>query len=287
MLSECETSQCLSNSKVLRFFGLCPQNDKPFNVKHLFTYSPINLFTKRRVAFTLAEVLITLGVIGVVAAMTIPTLIKNHEKHVIETQLKKTYSDIGNWIKRSEVDNGSAEYWDYGDSSSVSTFVDTYLAPYISLKKCNVASQGKCFKKHDNGYNLWKLPNGNFTESGADRVYDQKYLLPDGRAIAVFAEHDTNFGRDWTYINFRVDVNGARGESILGKDVFSITYFNYNYGNIKNKGKLLFGGRGSGPGYNHWSDSELITHCKGSGDTCGILLQRNGWKFPKDYPIKF
>ena len=65
------------------------------NHKFLLTYLPTNLLTrKRRVAFTLAEVLITLGVIGVVAALTLPTLIKNHEKHVIETQLKKTYSDI-------------------------------------------------------------------------------------------------------------------------------------------------------------------------------------------------
>ena len=42
-------------------------------------------------AFTLAEVLITLGVIGVVAAMTIPALITAHNKHVIETKLFKLH----------------------------------------------------------------------------------------------------------------------------------------------------------------------------------------------------
>ena len=42
----------------------------------------------RRAAFTLAEVLITLGIIGVVAALTLPTLIQNHQKQVYVTQLK-------------------------------------------------------------------------------------------------------------------------------------------------------------------------------------------------------
>ena len=40
----------------------------------------------RKIAFTLAEVLITLGIIGVVAALTLPTLIENHNKRVVETR---------------------------------------------------------------------------------------------------------------------------------------------------------------------------------------------------------
>ena len=43
-------------------------------------------------AFTLAEVLITLGIIGVVAAITMPMLIANYQKTVIVNQLKKSYS---------------------------------------------------------------------------------------------------------------------------------------------------------------------------------------------------
>ena len=45
-------------------------------------------------AFTLAEVLITLGIIGVVAAMTLPVLISNHRKQVYVTQLKKSVSTL-------------------------------------------------------------------------------------------------------------------------------------------------------------------------------------------------
>ena len=63
-------------------------------------------------AFTLAEVLITLGIIGVVAAMTIPVLVQNHRKHVVETKLKKVYSLVNQAIKMSEAEYGDIEYWD-------------------------------------------------------------------------------------------------------------------------------------------------------------------------------
>ncbi len=64
-------------------------------------------------AFTLAEVLITLGIIGVVAALTIPTLIMHHRKQVIETRLKKFYSMFNQAILLSTVDNGEISTWQY------------------------------------------------------------------------------------------------------------------------------------------------------------------------------
>lgn len=45
-------------------------------------------------AFTIAEVLITLGIIGIVASMTIPQLIKNYQLKVYETAFKKSYSNL-------------------------------------------------------------------------------------------------------------------------------------------------------------------------------------------------
>ena len=56
---------------------------------NLFSYSP-----RKKAAFTLAEVLITLGIIGVVAAMTIPTLVAQHRKKALQTALLKTYSEL-------------------------------------------------------------------------------------------------------------------------------------------------------------------------------------------------
>ena len=48
----------------------------------------------KKKAFTLAEVLITLGIIGIVAAMTIPVIVGNYKKHKNIVTLKKAYADI-------------------------------------------------------------------------------------------------------------------------------------------------------------------------------------------------
>ena len=48
-----------------------------------------DLFFEKNKAFTLAEVLVTLGIVGVIAAMTIPMLITNYQKRLTLTRLKK------------------------------------------------------------------------------------------------------------------------------------------------------------------------------------------------------
>ena len=60
---------------------------------------------KKRAAFTLAEVLITLGIIGVVAAMTMPALISNYKYMVLENQLKAAYSDLNKAAKLFQMHN--------------------------------------------------------------------------------------------------------------------------------------------------------------------------------------
>ena len=100
---------------------------------NLFTHSPIHLFTlkrtaftlaegathvahcdkSRRVAFTLAEVLITLGIIGVVAALTLPTVINKVQSVILKNQFKKAYSSLLNAINLVQKDEPVAcWYWD-------------------------------------------------------------------------------------------------------------------------------------------------------------------------------
>ena len=69
---------------------------------------------KIKFGFTLAEVLITLGIIGVVAAMTLPVLIQKHQKRVLEKQFIKAYSLISQAAKKAEADLGftpECYYW--------------------------------------------------------------------------------------------------------------------------------------------------------------------------------
>ncbi|MDR1327709.1 MAG: prepilin-type N-terminal cleavage/methylation domain-containing protein, partial [Heliobacteriaceae bacterium] len=63
----------------------------------------------KKYAFTLSEVLITLGIIGVVAALTMPSLITKYEKQVTVTRLKKFYSIHMQTLKMTEaIEEGAA-----------------------------------------------------------------------------------------------------------------------------------------------------------------------------------
>ena len=86
----------------------------------------------RKFGFTLAEVLITLGIIGVVAAMTLPALISNYKKAQTVSQLKASYSILSQAIKLSEVTNGEVKYWNYNLSSE--QFFKKYLKEYLKKR---------------------------------------------------------------------------------------------------------------------------------------------------------
>ena len=66
------------------------------------TKSSVGISVKKRKAFTLAEVLITLGIIGVVAAMTIPTLVSNNKGARYRAQFKKTLATINQASRMSQ-----------------------------------------------------------------------------------------------------------------------------------------------------------------------------------------
>ena len=100
---------------------------------------PIHLLLHKFFAFTLAEVLITLGIIGIVAALTMPSLISNHKKKVYVNQLKKAVNTTTNGIRLiladSGVDNISdtpfysllSNALDNGDLSDLNTMAKRYF----------------------------------------------------------------------------------------------------------------------------------------------------------------
>ena len=84
-------------NEIMRFFGLHPQND----VRRKFAFTLAegathvgNSKNKRKFAFTLAEVLVTLGIIGVVAVLTVPNVISSYQKKVYVAQLQKAYNQL-------------------------------------------------------------------------------------------------------------------------------------------------------------------------------------------------
>lgn len=253
-------------------------------------------------AFTLAETLITLGIIGVVSALTIPTLISKYNEMVTITALKKTYSELSQAIKLSEVENGDLREWEWANSSyETRSFVEQYILPYLSknIKYCKFGTA--CFK--ESWY--WKIPDGSYMTNGAWQVAYSRYKYND-KTIAFHAEATpcTSSENGYMtcsdkirYLEIVVDVNGDKGQSIMGKDVFGFTLFNYTYKTRSGPSGENYGLQlGSIAGYwgafrqplENMFKGNPGTCAKGStGYDCGLAIQKNGWIVPDNYPIKF
>ena len=105
-------------------------------------------------AFTLAEVLITLGIIGVVAAMTLPALIQKQHRKETSVKLKKFYSQMYQAILLAQNQYGEIEYWSRSGNlkdedaenqglknfNETKKYWETYYAPYIKTLKIERSS---------------------------------------------------------------------------------------------------------------------------------------------------
>lgn len=169
----------------------------------------------RLAAFTLAEVLITLGIIGVVAAMTMPALIANHRKTVLKTQFQKTYSELQqvnqDFIK--DYDMNLCEYnwqmWDEtkGGYASAKATSDAFIKYYNGSGSSSSQTQG---------FNQIKNLTGDKTVAGT--------LFDDGGAIDM-QKRTFYFEYAVTNVNcpvITVDINGYyKMPNQMGVDVFS------------------------------------------------------------------
>ena len=108
--------------------------------KHLFTYSLINLLTSKKAAFTLAEVLITLAIIGIVAAMTIPTLVANYQNKAWNTSASVFERKLEEALRQMNTQQILAGY------KSTADFVGA-LGKYFKINKvCNNNDLMSCFE---------------------------------------------------------------------------------------------------------------------------------------------
>lgn len=224
---------------------------------------------KKIFGFTLAEVLITLGIIGVVAALTMPSLIANYQKKQASTAVKKVYSELSQALKLAELDYGPLEDWSLVQSGTLEsnrTFVNTYISPYY--KGLQIVSEG-----YDSNWG----DNKGVGNSGINTITSNGSILS-------FAQTQKN-------IYILVDINGYKKPNIFGRDIF---YFNTV------TGKLMPSGWQDGltrdmilSGYT--SENGLTFSCKkikNSEDDdytdyrhgCTALLMIDGWEFKNDYP---
>lgn len=182
-------------------------------------------------AFTLAEVLITLAIIGVVAALTIPTVISNYQERQTITALKKFYTEVSQAYARAQVNNATPDTWDWGvgGSSADADKIIDILAPYLKITKRCGSSSG-CFSP-----NTYKTLNKNVDWWGPSGGTYASAQLANGLAFWVYTQGGkctTKMGntKELSSIcgNIGVDLNGFKKPNQLGRDTFYFFFTKYN-----------------------------------------------------------
>lgn len=221
--------------------------------------------------FTLAEVLITLGVIGVVAAITLPTLIKNYQKQVTITQLKKAYTDLNQAVKFAEAEYGDIQDWDWGINSL--NFFNKYFSRYIKIRQTTRGNENTTY------YQI----SGNIENGFNALSHNDTHIIKTVSGYTIFFSTEmSNKGR-----GFFIDINGDKKPNTFGKDVF-LLYLS------KNKRSVIFHSWDDGGIDNPITDRNRLKNgpsvynyqCNktGKGAWCGALIMLDGWKIKDDYP---
>ncbi len=180
------------------------------------TYSHINLFSyspHKRAAFTLAEVLITLGIIGVVAAMTLPVLISKYQERSWLTSFKRTYSVLYQAYLGAYQENGIASTWCPAKNSDCSKTYFDILSPHLKV----VEVWG--FDRPDILYKI-SYHDLDGRDIGSNNIFPTthyKFVLNDGTIIGIGYDGELNMPL------LQVDTNGLKGPNQLGKDIFYFT----------------------------------------------------------------
>jgi prepilin-type cleavage/methylation N-terminal domain protein len=224
--------------------------------------------------FTLAEVLITLGIIGVVAVLTIPTLIQNYKKQQVETSLKKIYTTVNQAIQKAELDHGDYHTWTFGPNGTGA--IEKYFIPYLNvvnvvpsydgsasctLRRLYLADGSLLIAKACVHWGFWM----NFcyypkAENWKGQYQNRGCLIEDfGRSSFSFQFSTADFPGNRLYTNapFQPYVSGE----LKRKEVNAETLVNPQYVYSCNKDSLY-------------------------PRQCAALIMYNNWKIPKDYPFR-
>ncbi len=245
-------------------------------------------------AFTLAEVLITLGIIGVVAALTLPSVVANYQKKVWVAQLKETYSILSQGFQKMLSDDGvdklsDTEIWSNlsdncnQDSSNCGNFVNS-LQKYFDITRDTEKSKYTITEYMGRGGNHSYENNGYFfkLKNGVTLIYYTFYKTPREKTSEECLFIKSNGGQMCSVIGYwlSLDINGFKHPNQYGRDIF-VFY-------LSNEGKLFPMG---GTDYSRYETSGYIagsnrwnvygTSCI-DGDnlarSCAGQIMEQGWQ---------
>lgn len=186
-----------------------------------------------RYAFTLAEILITLGIIGVVAAITIPILTNQYQNHTYITGLQKAYATLSQISQKIQADYGCSGNLActglFGAATDANSLGTEFVKYYKASKDCGITTNQFCWPdsvaNHYDG-------SGNIINKNTDATH-YKFMTNDGMSMAI-----VNYSTNCTTTSgtgplassvcaiFSIDVNGAKGPNRNGRDNFAFRLVN-------------------------------------------------------------
>lgn len=217
----------------------------------------------QKIGFSLAEVLITLGIIGIIAAITIPSLITKYQKQRTVTQLKKTYSVLQQAIKMASEEYGDCEGWEYNLTGE--EFIKRYFLPYLKATEVNMP--------------LTYIDLKGVVQKDTSHP---KFMLNDGSIIMYIYTEGMFECRN----HLVVDLNGSAGPNRLGRDVFILSFFEnilttytqYKRPSLSTHENLIK------PGTSGQCSRQANGGVLGPGSYCSRLIEVDSWSISKDYP---
>lgn len=226
---------------------------------------------KVRLGFTLAEVLITLGIIGVVAAMTIPTLLTKLNNRHTESMLREDYSILQQMMTSANDDGAMSSITDLNNMTVMKSWFQTYFLPYI--KVANV-----CYDEKGCWIDDAKYPNGTSAAGGvvtatgcggttiSFHLYNGSSICMDDYKVALFDVYGIK--SDEASLVFYLDTNGNKKPNVVGKDIFVFAY-------KPDIEKIV-------PAGFDRTAAEIERNCskRGNGFWCVMLIKNRGWKIP-------
>ena len=160
----------------------------------------------KKLGFTLAEVLITLVIIGVIGALTVPALIQNTQKQEYVTALKKAYSTLSQVTQQIIAEEGSPKG---GWADTREHIWELYKNHLNVIKECRLTSE--CMT------NKAAYLGGNGLNWGTDGKYS--FILADGAGAVIHSSVSPDCSNDrcaW----IQIDINGKKAPNKWGRDLF-------------------------------------------------------------------
>ena len=216
--------------------GGAPENKLLVGKKTGFTQKPtdfkrgiISIYPKAlskafyKSAFTMAEVLITIGIIGIVAAMTIPGLIKNYQERQFKTAYKKVYSEISQAFQEALLNQEFTRTTQFSTAATTEEF-NILKSKFKVMLDCGSEDIDRCWKKGDT------LCGGACSSGNSADGVDMEDGAPREGLAFCFIDGG---GQSWcTYKNseniFLVDTNGRANPNIFGRDRWFFAFGDIN-----------------------------------------------------------